>query len=236
MRTVAVVLSFGRAELCELLACWARQTQPTPLVLWLDDAPSPLGELGELVHAHQAPKLGTGQSIGEVRAAAVNYARNLFRLGPHDAFMCLEDDDYYHPRHAEVTTGALRSAAWTGARRLGLQRERWQVPELLSSPRGPGQQGTWGLRLSAYDKAGGYNGVRLEDMDLVDRLGWQTCVPHSFCTHVRRELGFGMSALNHDREASRARSQLAPRIERAPWSGELAHLERWCADNMCPPF
>ncbi len=231
MRAAAIVLSYGREELCELLACWARQTLPIPLLLWLDGPAPELGELPPHVHVHQAEREASPDRIGLIRAAAVELARKRFDLAPSDAYIALDDDDYYHPRHAELTVAALRNAPWTGARRIGLQRRRGELPILLESgPGGPGQHPTWAMRLALYDMAGGYTSARVEDIDLGQRIGFKHCIAHTWCTHVRRQYGTGM-AEDYDRDAARARARLAPIIEPV-WSSELVELEAWCTRNL----
>lgn len=232
MRACAIVISYGREELCELLACWQRQTVSVPLVLCFDGVAPPTAQLPANVHQHALPAgLGTADSIGPVRAAAVQHARDLLNLNTHDAFICLEDDDYYHPEHAERTLATLRSASWTGARRIGLQRQRGRPPVLLEGQGGPGQQGAWGMRFGLYDEAGGYTSAKFEDVDLVHRIGARRCVSHQWCTHVRRQQGYGMSCHDHDRFGTREAARLAE-VVRPEWSSELVELEAWCTRNL----
>jgi hypothetical protein len=231
MRAAAIVLSYGREELCELLACWARQTVAVPLLLWLDGPAPELGELPPNVRVHQADREASPDRIGRIRASAVALARQHFELGPDDVYIALDDDDYYHPRHAELTLTALRNAPWTGARRIGLQRLRGTTPTLLESgPGGPGQHPTWAMRLALYDEAGGYNDARVEDIDLGQRIGFKQCLAHTWCTHVRRQFGTGM-AEDYNRDAARSRAKLASSI-RPTWNGELIALEAWCTRNL----
>jgi glycosyltransferase involved in cell wall biosynthesis len=152
VRAVALVITYGRVELCELIACWARQTVEVPLVICVDGETLRTLDLAANVHVHTLPAgLGSARSIGPVRAAAVDFARHRFELRPDDAIIVLDDDDYYHPQHTELTLGTLRSAIWTGARRSGLQLERGAAPKLLEGITGHGPHAAWGLRLAAYD-------------------------------------------------------------------------------------
>jgi hypothetical protein len=232
MKVIAMAITYGRADLCELIACWARQTITVPLVLCFDGVSLPVEDLPPNVHVHRLPDhLGNGESIGPVRAAAVDFVRRRFELTHNDAFLVLDDDDYYHPQHAERTTTALRNTLWTGARRYGLQRGRGQQPELMEGLIGQGAHPTWGIRLAIYDEAGGYTDAKVEDIDLRNRMGPRRCASHTWCTHVRRECGLGMSNLGHDRHSSRAAAKLAE-VVRPAFSAELQGLETWCTRHL----
>jgi hypothetical protein len=243
VNVIAIVISFGRAELGELLTQWLKQTRPTPLLVWLDGYEGVvdvqrLTDAG--IYTVRAPHVGANSSIGAVRAAAVTYARGFFRLGPQDGFLVLDDDDYYSPHHAARTIEALERAphGWTGAARIAIQWRRDMMPPELIPPAtfGPGQHACWGLRLDTYDRAGGYSGADVvEDMRLADRIGWQCCSTHQALTHVRRQFGPGISAgvahgMPYDRAALRRVSQIADCIV-PTWRPELADLECWTLER-----
>jgi hypothetical protein len=238
VRAAAVVLSYGRRELGELLTMWARQSRGVPLLVWFDDCATDCAALaGGGVVFHRGPRAGGRTTIGGVRRAAVEYARQLFALEPDDAILTLDDDDFYSSHHAAVSLAALEQGAeWTGARRIGIQWRPYQLPpELVASDGGPGQHATWAMLLSTYDRAGGYREQdRVEDMALAERLGWSACQPHRCLTHVRRQFG-GASSLSapgvaYDRDALRAAGELPTWI--APsWSHELTELERWALEH-----
>ena len=237
MNVVAIVLSYGRAELGELLTMWLKQTRPTPLLVWLD------GYTGKVVapdnvHVYRAPRLGSNDSIGAVRAAAVELARELYSLGPTDGFLALDDDDYYSPTHAARTVAALERAphGWTGAARIGCQwRPDQMPPEIVSSDSGPGQQAAWALRMDTYDRAGGYQPDAYEDTALAARIGWPACTTHHALTHVRRQFGDNLSGVLHGRSPHVAhydrtqarRARVLPNAIGPSWRPALAHLEAW---------
>lgn len=239
MNTVAIVLSYGRAELGELFTQWIKQTRPTPLLVWLD------GYAGKVVapdgvHVHHAPRKGANTTIGPVRAAAVELARELYSLGPMDGLLVLDDDDYYSPSHAERTIAALERAphGWTGAQRVGYQWHRDMMPpEIVSSGGGPGQHAAWGVRLDLYDRVGGYLDDAREDTSLGARMGWLHCTPHTNLTHVRRQFGSTLSsvlkghhAAPYDRDQLRRDNPVPPLIE-PTWRPELAELECWTLER-----
>lgn len=245
MIAVAIVLSYGRAELGELLTQWIKQSRPTPLLVWLDGYAGKIVAPGG-VHVHHAPRLGGNHSIGAVRAAAVEFARELYELGPSDAFLVLDDDDYYSPTHAARTIEALERApgGWTGAARVGYQWQPDQMPpELVRSDYGPGQHAAWALRLETYDRAGGYLASdAYEDTALGARIGWGACTTHHALTHVRRQYGSTLSAVlrskgtdvaHYDRSQLRRDHPLPPAIG-PTWRRELAELEIWTRTNEAP--
>jgi hypothetical protein len=243
MIAVAIVLSYGRAELGELFTLWLKQTRPTALLVWLDGyegrVRAPPG-----IHVHHSERLGHNGSIGAVRAAAVEFARELYALGPRDGFLVLDDDDYYSPTHAQHTIAALERApdGWTGAMRVGFQWHRDMMPpELVSSALPtPGQHAAWGMRLDTYDRAGGYLGSdQYEDTDLAARIGWKACAPHYALTHVRRQFGHTLSSVllgkapgdaRYDRDALRQKFVLPAEIT-PTWRPELGELEIWARTN-----
>jgi hypothetical protein len=155
MHAAAIVLSYGRPELGELLAMWARQSIPIKLLVWLDDCPVEVTSPSPLVHVHRSPRLGNRHGIGGVRAAAVALARELWGI---DSFLVLDDDDYYSPHHAELTLRALEVSphGWTGGLRVGIQWGPDGPIELVRGGSGPGQHATWALSIATYDAAGGY--------------------------------------------------------------------------------
>jgi hypothetical protein len=259
MRVVAIVLSFGRAELGELFTQWVKQTHPTPLLVWLDgyagkvhapDAWAPTWVAPRpMIHVHRAPRLGDNGSIGAVRAAAVELARELYSLGPSDGFLVLDDDDYYSPTHAEHTIRALERShgGWTGADRLAYQwHPDMMPPEPASAGGGPGQHAAWGLRLDTYDRAGGYQGAdQYEDTVLAARIGWRSFSSHHALTHVRRQFGSTLSSVlkgkspaeaKYDRDQLRRDNPVPPEIV-PTWRPELGELEAWTRTNeerWCP--
>jgi hypothetical protein len=229
VRAAAIVLSYGRRELGELLTMWSMQSRLVPLLVWLDDCAAHVDARGCNVVLHHASAIGGGNTIGGVRRAAVALARQLFGLGPLDAFIVLDDDDFYSRHHAARTLEALEAGAeWTGAKRMGIQWHPDQMPpELVTSTSGPGQHAAWAMRLSAYDRAGGYREEdRLEDVRLAERIQWDVCRPHPYLTHVRRQFGFGsMTSVEYDRVS--LRSGELPALIEPTWRPELVQLERW---------
>jgi hypothetical protein len=242
LKAVAVVLSYGRPELGELFTMWSKQTRRTPLLVWLD------GYAGEViapvgVHVHHSPRIGENHSIGAVRSAAVEFARELYSLGPSDGFLVLDDDDYYSPSHAARTVKALELApyGWTGAARVAYQWHRDMMPpdRARATAFGPGQHAAWAMRMDVYDAAGGYLGTdSAEDVRLADRIGWAACATHTALTHVRRQFGSTLSAVLkgvgpsavYDRDTLR-RDLEAPPLIRATWRPELTHLECWTLEH-----
>jgi hypothetical protein len=250
LKTVAIVLSYGRAELGELLTQWVKQTRPTPLLVWLDgyegDVRAPMAEWPPEwdqppFYVHHAERLGPNTSIGVVRAAAVELARELYSLGPLDSFLVLDDDDYYSPTHAARTIEALERAphGWTGAQRVGYQWQPDQMPpELVRTGGGPGQHAAWGVRLDLYDRVGGYLDDAREDTSLGARMGWLHCTTHTALTHVRRQYGSTLSAVlkgghpgtHYDREQLRRDNTVPLRIE-PTWRPQLGELECWTLEH-----
>jgi hypothetical protein len=257
LNVVAIVLSFGRAELGELFTQWMKQTHPTPLLVWLDgyrgrvaapDAWAPTWVAPRpMIHVHRAPRLGDNHSIGAVRSAAVELARELYSLGPSDGFLVLDDDDYYSPTHAEHTIAALERApgGWTGADRLAYQWHRDMMPpELVTAGGGPGQHAAWGLRFETYDRAGGYQGAdQYEDTTLAARIGWRSFTSHAALTHVRRQFGSTLSSVlkgksphvaQYDRDQLR-RDNPVPAEITPTWRPELGELEAWTRSHENEP-
>lgn len=242
MKAVAICWSYGRESLNELLSMWCRQTKPLPLLVWLDGCvtphvhPSLWGRTwpgntevsGGPVHFHYAPRLTHGRSLALMRRASIEHAKRLFELGPDDAFLVLEDDDFYAPRHAEETVRALESAEWTGALRTGLQLDASSSPQLVEASGGPGAHAAWAMRLGLYEAAGGYIETEYDDVDLSHRIGWGRCTPHRAVTYVRRYHQGNLSRVGFDVARARRSAPLAARFEPATWSEELETLRRWC--------
>lgn len=231
MRAAALVMTYGRPQLAELLACVLRQTTsnvPTLVYVdnasWLQVAPVPS------VHVTYGPPI---ELFGDVRAAAVERARVIFGLGPSDGLIILDDDDFYSSRHYERTIEALERepGCWTGGLAMGVTFDGGPV-EYVRGEAGVGQQATWGFRLAEYDAAGGYAAVRRdEDLALASSLGWSNCRPHWHCTHVRRQSHReGISgAANFDRALLRSKAYARAEVMVPRWSAECEALEQWCA-------
>jgi len=248
MRAVAIVVTCGRVELMQLLAMWARQSVPVPLLVWLDDAPHVrVCDVPDTFHVHHAPRIGGPLDVGAARNAAVAYARALFGLREDDAFIVLDDDDYYARDHAERTLRVLAlGAAWTGARRIGVQRNL-DAPVLVESDDGPGQHAAWAMRLGLFDSAGGYPLGPCEDVNLANAIGWPRCTPHWHLTHVRRSSSGSLSAHGCDRNGARiaaneALQRALPSLEgyypssgfvdfRPAISGEIVAIDAWVAET-----
>lgn len=231
MKAAAVVLTYGRASVCELLAMLARQTVRLPVLVWVDDVPQlELDELPALVELEHGPRFERRDSIGLVRAAAVESARARFGLGPEDALLTLDDDDFYSPRHFELTLRALERCDWTGGLDIGLDWRPGQLPTYCSAERGVGQHATWAMRMRAYDAGGGYRDEKHEDMNLAWRLGFNTCRPHHYLTHVRTQHDHNLSAL-FDREHVRLGD--ARIIHGRPtWTDRCERFARWCESRL----
>lgn len=234
-KAVAVVLTFGRAALGELLAQLERQTHTLPVLLYVDDAPALRVEAPSFVHVVHGPRVPRAESIGLVRRFAVEAARQRFELRDEDAFLVLDDDDFYCSRHFEATLHALeRAPDWTGALAMGLQ--RWEgdmPPTYLCADAGMGQHATWAVRFKLYDQAGGYIDERQEDVGLGYRMGFRTCAGHRYCTHVRRRHHANMSGphMRFDRGAMR-RADVLSMEARPTWTPELEALEQWCLERF----
>ena len=233
---VAIVLSYGRASLSELLACHRQQTRSVPLLLWIDGAPALRVARYDDVTTVHSEAIGSRYSLGPVRRAAVEHARALFDLGPESAIIVLDDDDYYHPLHYERTLNALDQGGgrWTGAYRFGLDAGRPGDPVLIAPHTGPSQHATWAFRLGLYDEAGGYRDEMPEDMTLGGRMGLANFRPHYQCTHVRSQRGRNLSCdggMNRARlremggTVTAAAATITPRWER---------LTEWCDFRLTP--
>jgi hypothetical protein len=239
VRAVAVTWSFGRASLCELLGMWERQTRRVPLVVWLDGVPvrrasGPQHDLAECgVYFIEAPRMTLGTSLATMRDASLRCIRDMFALTWDDAFLVLEDDDFYASTHAERTLEALEAGGlWVGSLRVGQQWHPHAMPELCSSLRGPGPHAQWGMRFATWLSAGGYPAAQQDDMALAERLGWDLCREHTALTYVRREHAANLSRLGYDMERARAVAR-APTFE-PTWNAELAGLEAWCQQHAYP--
>lgn len=237
MRAAAVVCTYGRAAVCDLLACVDRQTLPLPTLVYVDGAP-PGGlrfdALPEYVDACLGPRQG---SLGLVRRAAIEAARTEYDLRSDDAVIVLDDDDFYSSRHFATTVAALESAqlelgglGWTGGLAMGLVVDGGAL-ELVHGEAGVGQHATWAYTLGAYDAAGGYLDVqRNEDVALGHALKWANCRAHHHVTHVRRHHAANISGrgVDFDRDKVRALDRMATVVRPSPWRDELEQLERWC--------
>lgn len=229
-----MVCTYGRAALCDLLACIDRQTFPLRTLVFVDGAPGlRFDELPELVDVCAAPRQ---PSLGMVRRAAIEAARDDFELRAQDALLVLDDDDFYSERHYAITFAALGAAlrehgelGWTGALAMGLTVDGGAL-ELVHGEAGVGQHGTWAFTVEAYDAAGGYMDLpRNEDVALGHALGWANCRTHQQVTHVRRHHAANISGrANFDRDMVRALDRMATTVRPSTWSPELEQLERWC--------
>jgi hypothetical protein len=236
MKAAAVVCTYGREAVCELLACVERQTLELPTLVFVDGRLTYLDgsevlrfDVPSMIDVVQAPRQ---VSLGMVRRAAVEAAREHFELGADDALLVLDDDDFYSSQHFELTLRALELAGpgrWTGALAMGFQLDGGAL-ELVNGEAGVGQHATWAFRLGAYDAAGGYLDVpKDEDVALSHALGWKHCTAHHFVTHVRRQHAesISSSSVNFDRDYARQVGQYVHHI--APrWTDELEQLEQWC--------
>lgn len=242
MKACAVVVTYGRHELGELLACVARQDHQLPTLVYVDDSP------GLVIDVAAIPKRTGGlerievvygpprPSLGAVRHDAIEAARLLFDLDSDSGVLVLDDDDFYSSQHFAVTIRALREAkqGWTGGLAIGLTIDGAPV-EYVCNDGGCGQHATWGFRLGRYDEVGGYLDVqRDEDIALAYALGFKTCTPHWHCTHVRRQTThLSVSGLGFDRV--KLRRQVLQLKSIAPdWSASCYFLERWCRVHFDP--
>lgn len=234
MRACGVMLSFGRVELCEAIALWARQTTQLPLLVYLDHHTPRISfrDLPKNVAVVKGPKV-EARGIGPARNLAIQKARELFRLSSHDAVLMLDDDDYYSPHHVEHTLRVLSSGArWTGARRIGLSQPGLPV-ELVESMDGPGQHAAWGMELGLWEEHGGYPDGPNEDTQLAIAIGWHRCSPHYRLTHVRIVHAGNLSAfeaLKHADAMARARASATfVDVVRPELTARAALLDQWCA-------
>jgi hypothetical protein len=231
MRAVAIVWSYGRASLNELIGMWQRQTIDVPLLVWLDGAAmeSTAAPAGVLVH--QAAELGPADCLAPMRRASIDFARRHFELTTTDAFLVLEDDDYYAPDHAQRALAVLQGGAmWTGSLHIGLQVHPGRIPELVKGESGPGQHAAWAMRLGLYDHAGGYPDTQQDDVALGFAAGWARCASHRHLTHVRRMHRTNLCRLEYDRAAARSRTPLTQNCQ-PRWNPELDMLEEWVRAN-----
>lgn len=233
MRAVAVTWSFGRESLCELLGMWTRQTRRVPLVVWLDGVPlrrgrAPLHDLTECgVYFVEAPRMTLGTSLATMRNTSLRCIKDMFSLTMLDAFLVLEDDDFYASTHAERTLDALeKGASWVGSLRVGQQWHPHTMPELCRSTRGPGPHAQWAMRFGLWSEADGYPGVQQDDMALAELLGWDECSAHTAVTYVRREHHANLSRLAYDMDSARHVARAA--TFEPTWNVELTGLEAWC--------
>lgn len=231
MRAIAIVWSFGRASLNELLSMWERQTRRVPLLVWLDGAELDHATPPPGAYVHRSPMRGPADSLASMRRASIEFARTTFTMAPEDAFIILEDDDFYSSHHAARALEVLEQGAeWTGSLHIGLQHAPGRIPELVQGESGPGQHAAWAMRLRTYDAGGGYPDTRQDDVALGFAIGWKHCTPHRYLTHVRRWHGGNLCTQDYDRAAVRASATLTRTLE-PHWRPELTMLEQWCAAN-----
>ena len=230
MRVAAVVCTYGRAALAQLLACVERQTVPMPTLVWVDDAAHVRVLPPDGVEVMHGPRMST---IGAVRHAAVEAASSVFDLGPLDGFMTLDDDDFYSSQHFEQTAAALEragSSGWTGALSMGLSYNGSGTIEHVSHDSGIGQHATWAFRFDAYDAAGGYPDDPKEDLGLAYGVGFEKCRPHWHTTHVRRQNEISLSGLaSFDPMKLRSIDTTTVGSIYPRWSDECERFERWCS-------
>lgn len=240
MRAAAVVCTYGRASLAQLLACVERQTLQLPTLVWLDaswEAKVYASGLVEVAHG----ALPRSATLGAKRAAAVELARERFDLGSRDGVLILDDDDFYSSAHFAQTVIALQlagDAGWTGGLSMGLTYSPGAPIEHVRSESGIGQQGTWAFRLDRYDAVGGYPDDNHEDIALAAALGFESCLPHWHTTHVRRQHGVSYSGLaSFDPSKLRAidASVARERLIEPAWNAECERFERWCATRPLLP-
>jgi len=238
-------LSYGRADVEELLDQWSRQTRQVPLMLVFDGTmPTPFVrretlERMPLLHvAHcdaSPPRTRESDCIGTERAESMVIARNVMfmRYGfDRDAYyFVLDDDDYYAPDHVERFAQAIRrtGSPWLSSAAIGVQ----FTPDTFEcvAQNGPGQHASWCVQLRLYDHAGGYRGGvgHGDDTDLAHRMGWHQREPVLGVTHVRRQYGPTISGPEHahNRQAMRAASQCPDGLNmRRSERDELC--EAWC--------
>jgi hypothetical protein len=231
VKAVAVVVTYGRAELGELLACVERQTHQLPTLVYVDDAPGlTIKRVASNAHVrlvHGPPQ----ETLGAVRHNAIEAARCIFSLEADSGVLVLDDDDFYSSEHFATTLRALGDAkdGWTGGLAIGVAIDGAPV-EYVCNEAGCGQHATWGFRLGKYDQAGGYpNVARDEDLALAYAMGFRTCSPHWQCTHVRRQTSHSsVSGLGYDR--AKLRLQVPPQLAQVEprWSEHCYFFERWC--------
>lgn len=228
----AVVLTYGRVELDELLACLERQTVQVPTLIYVDDVPELVIEAPELALGvvWRGATFPRSHSIGLVRRAAIEAARGCFGLTEASGVIVLDDDDFYSSRHFELTLKALGEApgGWTGGLAMGLTNNASWPPEYVRSVSGVGQHATWAFRLGLYDQAGGYPDVGEEDTALGYGMTWKKCLAHYHCTHVRRHHDTNLSGVcRYDRARMRAIGRLTLHA-RPRWTERCEALEQWC--------
>lgn len=235
MKAVAVVVTYGRAELGELLACVENQGHPLPTLIYVDDAPDL--EITVPATAHVRVLHGPPQpTLGAVRHNAIEAARCVFNMDADSGVLVLDDDDFYSSQHFGVTLRALEASpdGWTGGLAIGLTIDGAPV-QYVCNQGGCGQHGTWAFRLGRYDAAGGYpNVAQDEDIALAYAMGFRKCAPHWTCTHVRRQNArASVSGLGYDRHKLRATVPQQPHI-RPTWSDKCYFFERWCRAHFEP--
>lgn len=237
-------LSYGRADVEELLEQWSRQTMQVPLVLVFDGTmPAPFvvrstRERMPLLHvAHCAPNVPReADCIGAERAEAMVIARNIMHRDygyDRDAYyFALDDDDFYAPDHVERFAHAIRrtSSPWLSSAAVGVQFSPYSFERLAQN--GPGQHGSWCVQLRLYDHAGGYRGGvgPGDDTDLAHRMGWEQREPVQGMTHVRRQYGPTISGPDHGNNRQRMRAaSLCPDGLAMRRSARDALCEAWCS-------
>jgi len=264
MRAVAICCTVGRPQLSLLLGMWALQRVQLPLFIaldvdatrWLPDNPVGLAYSSDMPLgasrwakpgppgdtqwvAQRAPERVRREAypltIGPLRAWAVEQAIGLWELDERtDAFLVLDDDDYYSPDHARSTLRAMHDhpGCVVGARDTGiLWQAGQQAPDLVvGGPYGPGPHATWGVPFRTYRAAGGYQADPVEDLALLSRVGWQGARNHADVTHVRYQYNTdSFSATKGDRAAGLPSEELVlvPHMTSAQ-----EYLARWCSARM----
>jgi hypothetical protein len=175
------------------------------------------------------------RTIGPLRAWAVEQATRLWSLTREDAFLVLDDDDYYAPHHARATMQAMDSFGGqcvVGARDFGILWKQGQAePEMVrGGPHGPGPHATWGMPLRLYHLHGGYQADPVEDLALLSRIGWQSARSHFEVTHVRTQ---DESATVSSTHGNRAGLETAGEVAILPrLTPRLERLQRWCNANQ----
>ena len=218
------MLTFGRTSACEVLAQLLRQSVRAPVFVWVDEAPElDVSRLPDGVCAVHGTFHGTARGVGAARHAAVTAAIAWAGLSDDGALILVDDDDFYARQHVARTLEALEGADFVTAHRFGLQREDGGPVEVHETDSGPCCHASWGVRVSAYKRAGGYQDTQVEDGALARALG--PCTGHRNLTHVRRKRPDGLMGCGYDRALIRAMAtrttSLAPE-----WTLECERLDR----------
>jgi len=201
------------------------------VLCYVDDAPELLIAPPQCVEVVRGgPIEGINYAVGLLRARATEEARARFKLNADDVVIVLDDDDFYHSRHFELTLKVLEEerAAWTGSLSMGLDfGGQGEAVTHVRADSGIGQHATWGFRLGLYDEAGGYKDADQADVALAIDMGPQHCKAHRYCTHVRRHHASNLSFGDGDRQSLRKASTLATTVI-PRWSERCDVYERFC--------